>query len=80
MRSPPYATPTAPPWVGRRGRHHAHCLFLRHATPPGHFPAAGRHSPARRRLAEHPIEEIGAKLRAMMPWISKNALVDKAKN
>jgi ketol-acid reductoisomerase len=28
----------------------------------------------------HPIEEVGAKLRAMMPWISKNALVDKAKN
>ena len=34
----------------------------------------------RRRNAEHPIEEIGAKLRGMMPWISKNALVDKAKN
>ena len=34
----------------------------------------------RRRAAEHPIEEVGAKLRAMMPWISKNALVDKAKN
>ena len=34
----------------------------------------------RRRLAEHPIEEVGAKLRAMMPWISKNALVDKTKN
>ncbi len=34
----------------------------------------------RRRNAEHPIEEVGAKLRAMMPWIAKNALVDKAKN
>ncbi len=34
----------------------------------------------RRRAAEHPIEEVGAKLRAMMPWISKNKLVDKAKN
>ena len=34
----------------------------------------------RRRNAEHPIEEVGAKLRGMMPWISKNALVDKAKN
>jgi len=34
----------------------------------------------RRRLAEHPIEEVGAKLRAMMPWIGKNRLVDKAKN
>ncbi|WP_298216982.1 ketol-acid reductoisomerase [Acidocella sp.] len=34
----------------------------------------------RRRNAAHPIEEVGAKLRGMMPWISKNALVDKAKN
>jgi ketol-acid reductoisomerase len=34
----------------------------------------------RRLLAEHPIEEVGAKLRAMMPWISKNKLVDQAKN
>jgi ketol-acid reductoisomerase len=34
----------------------------------------------RRRQAEHPIEEIGAKLRAMMPWIAKNKLVDKAQN
>jgi ketol-acid reductoisomerase len=34
----------------------------------------------RRRAAEHPIEEIGAKLRAMMPWIAKNKLVDKTRN
>lgn len=35
----------------------------------------------RRRLeSEHPIEEVGAKLRAMMPWIGKNKLVDKTKN
>ena len=34
----------------------------------------------RRRLAEHPIEGVGEKLRAMMPWIKQNALVDKAKN
>jgi ketol-acid reductoisomerase len=34
----------------------------------------------RRLLAEHQIEEVGAKLRAMMPWISKNKLVDQAKN
>jgi ketol-acid reductoisomerase len=27
-----------------------------------------------------PIEEVGAKLRAMMPWIAKNKLVDTAKN
>lgn len=36
---------------------------------------------ASRRLAEeHPIEQVGAKLRGMMPWISKSKLVDKDKN
>ena len=34
----------------------------------------------RARANAHPIEEVGAKLRAMMPWIGKNKLVDKAKN
>ncbi|HLZ66796.1 MAG TPA: ketol-acid reductoisomerase, partial [Aliidongia sp.] len=34
----------------------------------------------RRRAAEHPIEAVGEKLRAMMPWIAKNRLVDKTKN
>ena len=34
----------------------------------------------RRRNAEHPIEEVGANLRGMMPWIGSNRLVDKAKN
>ena len=36
---------------------------------------------SRRRLtAEHQIEQVGAKLRAMMPWIAKNKLVDQTKN
>ncbi|MFP3874430.1 MAG: ketol-acid reductoisomerase [Thiohalophilus sp.] len=36
---------------------------------------------AMRRLnAEHPIEQVGEKLRGMMPWIKANALVDKSKN
>lgn len=36
---------------------------------------------ARRRLtAEHQIEQVGAKLRSMMPWIAKNKLVDLDKN
>ena len=36
---------------------------------------------ARRRLnAEHSIEIVGEKLRAMMPWISKNKLVDQTRN
>ncbi len=34
----------------------------------------------RRRNAAHPIEEVGERLRAMMPWISERALVDKSKN
>ncbi len=35
---------------------------------------------ARKAGAEHPIEAVGAKLRAMMPWIGANKLVDKARN
>jgi ketol-acid reductoisomerase len=36
---------------------------------------------SRRRLtADHEIEVVGAKLRAMMPWIAKNKLVDQSKN
>jgi ketol-acid reductoisomerase len=34
----------------------------------------------RRNADAHPIEEVGRKLRAMMPWIAANKLVDKAKN
>jgi ketol-acid reductoisomerase len=34
----------------------------------------------RKKLSEHPIEEVGERLRAMMPWIKKGALVDKSKN
>jgi ketol-acid reductoisomerase len=36
---------------------------------------------AHRGLAErHPIEEVGSKLRGMMPWMKEGKLVDKAKN
>ncbi len=34
----------------------------------------------RRRNAEHQIEQVGEKLRAMMPWIAERRLVDKSKN
>jgi ketol-acid reductoisomerase len=34
----------------------------------------------RRISGEHKIEEVGNKLRAMMPWIKANRLVDKSKN
>jgi ketol-acid reductoisomerase len=30
--------------------------------------------------AKHGIEAVGEKLRALMPWIAKNKLVDKARN
>ncbi|MGE0717117.1 MAG: ketol-acid reductoisomerase [Alphaproteobacteria bacterium] len=44
--------------------------------------AAGQASfKAMRRMgAAHGVEEVGAKLRAMMPWIAQNKLVDKTKN
>jgi ketol-acid reductoisomerase len=34
----------------------------------------------RRLMAEHSIEMVGEKLRAMMPWIKANKLVDKSRN
>ena len=35
---------------------------------------------SRKQAAAHPIEQVGSELRAMMPWIAKNKLVDKARN
>ena len=34
----------------------------------------------RKDLSNHPIEQVGEKLRGLMPWIGKNKLVDKDKN
>ena len=34
----------------------------------------------RRRTSEHQIEDVGGRLRAMMPWIGKNRLVDTTRN
>jgi len=34
----------------------------------------------RRRAAEHPMEEVGARLRSLMPWLKDNRLVDRTKN
>ncbi|MAA66800.1 MAG: ketol-acid reductoisomerase [Alteromonadaceae bacterium] len=34
----------------------------------------------RRQNAAHPIEQVGEKLRSMMPWIAANKIVDKDKN
>ena len=44
--------------------------------------AAGQPSLKARRalLAEHPIEQVGERLRAMMPWIGRGKLVDRARN
>jgi len=36
---------------------------------------------AKRRIGrDHPIEEVGDRLRSMMPWITANQIVDKSKN
>jgi ketol-acid reductoisomerase len=35
---------------------------------------------SRKAAAAHPIEQTGARLRAMMPWIGANKLVDQTKN
>ncbi len=37
-------------------------------------------SALRRHAAEHPIEEVGARLRSMMSWIGASKIVDKSKN
>jgi len=44
--------------------------------------AAGQPSfkATRRRWADHPIEEVGGRLRDMMPWIGEGRLVDKSRN
>ncbi|HUO03555.1 MAG TPA: ketol-acid reductoisomerase [Candidatus Binataceae bacterium] len=34
----------------------------------------------RKEGAEHPVEEVGRKLRAFMPWLASDRLVDKSKN
>ena len=41
---------------------------------------AARFKGTRRMNDGHQIEEVGEKLRAMMPWIKSNQLVDKEKN
>ncbi len=41
------------------------------------YPEMNRHRQAN---AEHPIETVGAGLRAMMPWISQNKIIDKSRN
>jgi len=34
----------------------------------------------RRRAAEHPMEEVGERLRSLMPWLREKRLVDRSKN
>ena len=49
---------------------------LHHREPRGRADAHAR----RRLTAEHSIEQVGEKLRSMMPWIRKNKLVDQTRN
>jgi ketol-acid reductoisomerase len=34
----------------------------------------------RRLGAEHPVEQVGARLRSLMPWLKEKALVDRSRN
>ena len=73
---------TAGDQAGDEGRADAHPdRRVRAAT------SSSRTAPARRRCCraaasprEHPIEQVGEKLRSMMPWIKKNKLVDQTRN
>jgi len=47
------------------------------AEGAGNYPSM---TARRRNNAAHPIEQVGEKLRAMMPWIAANKIVDKSKN
>ena len=38
------------------------------------FKALGKHG------EEHPMEQVGAELRGLMPWLKENRLVDRTKN
>ena len=39
-----------------------------------------RFAELRKEAAAHPLEKVGEGLRAMMPWLAQNRLVDKSKN
>jgi ketol-acid reductoisomerase len=39
-----------------------------------------RFTELRKEAAEHPLEKVGEQLRAMMPWLAQNRLVDKSRN
>src|SRR5262249_11412900 len=34
----------------------------------------------RKEAEKHPIEDVGAKLRGLMPWLASNRLVDRSRN
>jgi ketol-acid reductoisomerase len=34
----------------------------------------------RKEAEKHPVEEVGKKLRSMMPWLASERLVDRSKN
>ena len=80
VTGPRIITPETKAEMKKRSRRHPDrasspatgCWRTRSARPPSR--------PRRAAAQAHPIEEVGAKLRAMMPWIGDNKLVDKAKN
>jgi ketol-acid reductoisomerase len=34
----------------------------------------------RREASKHPIEDVGTKLRSLMPWLASDRLVDRSRN
>ena len=34
----------------------------------------------RKEAAKHPVEAVGTRLRALMPWLASNRLVDRSRN
>ena len=75
--------PSCPPWTGGVGTSSsansskAQIPILRASLRTRAFALA---KAMRAKCAAHPIEEVGAKLRAMMPWIKQRAMVDKSRN
>ena len=57
------------------------CSGLMEATTCNSARAGAPTIKAMRRISQaHSVEEVGGRLRAMMPWLKQNQLVDKSKN
>ena len=53
---------------------------FRYVTQPKNESGCVSFNAMRRRAAEHPMEEVGERLRGLMPWLKEKRLVDRSKN